>query len=139
MTTGVFVAYPSLLRRIMIRTGVLTRQLALCAGLFVATLAVADNVGYKTVAEALASLKQMKDVSFSTVRGWTIVTDEAQLTVWSFAPKTDPSYPAVVKRMVTSTGSGSKVTTRFLCEADRGSCANLIREFNNTNTRSARP
>jgi hypothetical protein len=105
------------------------RQLALCVGLLVATLAAADNVGYKTVAEALASLKQMKDVSFSTVRGWTIVTDEAHLTVWSFAPKTDPSYPAVVKRMVTSTGGGSKVTMGVLCEADKASCANLVREF----------
>jgi hypothetical protein len=49
------------------------RQLALCIGLLLATLAVADDVGYKTVAQALTSLKQMKDVSFSTVRGWTIV------------------------------------------------------------------
>lgn len=113
----------------MIRICVLTRQLALCVGLFVATLAVADDVGYKTVAKALASLKQTKGLSFSTVRGWTIVTDEAHLTVWSFAPKTDPSYPAVVKRMVISTGSGSKVTMSVLCEADKGACANLVREF----------
>jgi hypothetical protein len=115
------------------------RRLAPCIGLLLATLAVADDVGYKTVAQALASLRQMKDVSFSTVRGWTIVTDEARLTVWSFAPKTDPSYPAVVKRMVTSTGNGSKVTTSVLCEADKGSCANLVREFNNTNSRGAQP
>ncbi len=113
----------------MIRTRALTRQLALCVGLLAATLAVAQDVGYKTVAQALASLKHSKDASFSVVRGWTIVTDEAHLTVWSFSPKTDPSYPAVVKRMVISTGSGSKVTTRVLCEADKGSCANLVREF----------
>jgi hypothetical protein len=115
------------------------RHLALCIGLLVTALAVADDVGYKTVAQALASLKQMKDLSFSVVKGWTIVTDEAHLTVWSFAPKTDPSYPAVVKRMVTSTGSGSKVTTSVLCEADRAACANLVREFNNTSSRGAQP
>jgi hypothetical protein len=115
------------------------RPLALAIGLLVATLVVADDVGYKTVAQALASLRQMKDVSFSTVRGWTIVTDEAHLTVWSFAPKTDPSYPAVVKRMVTSTGGGSKVTMNVLCEADKASCANLAREFNNTSSRGAQP
>jgi hypothetical protein len=94
-----------------------------------------SGIGYKSVAEALASLKQMKDVSFSIVRGWTIVTDEVHLTVWSFAPKSDPSYPAVVKRMVTSTGSGSKVTMDVLCEADKASCDNLVREFNNKNSR----
>jgi hypothetical protein len=115
------------------------RHVALCIGLLLATLAVADDVGYRSVAEALASLKQMKDVSFSTVRGWTIVTDEAHLTVWSFAPRTDPSYPAVVKRMVTSTGGGSKVTMRVLCEADKAACANLVREFNNTSSHGAQP
>jgi hypothetical protein len=97
---------------------------------FRVTLGYADtDIGYRTVAEALASLMQMKGVSFSSVRGWTIVTDEVHFTVWSFAPKTDPSYPAVVKRTVISTGSGSKVTTSFLCEADRASCDNLKREF----------
>ncbi|HEY6457132.1 MAG TPA: hypothetical protein VIY90_17805 [Steroidobacteraceae bacterium] len=103
--------------------------LALCVGLLVTTFAAAEDVGYKTVAEALASLKHTKDVSFSVVRGWTIATDETHLTVWSFAPKTDPSYPAVVKRMVISTGGGSKVTMSVLCEADKASCANLVREF----------
>ena len=44
-----------------------------------------SDVGYRTVAEALASLKQMKEASFSTVRGWTIVTDQVHMTVWSFA------------------------------------------------------
>ncbi len=94
---------------------------------------VGSNIGYKTVAEALASLKQMQGVSFSMVRGWTIVTDEAHLTVWSFAPKSDPSYPAVVRRVVTSAASGSKVTMDVLCESDKASCGNLVREFSNRN------
>jgi hypothetical protein len=115
------------------------RRLMLCIGLLMPALAVADDVGYKTVAATLAAVKQMKDVSFSTVRGWMIVTDEAHLTVWSFSPKTDPSYPAVVKRMVTSTGNGSKVTTGVLCEAKKAACANLAREFSNTNSRGAQP
>lgn len=125
------------------------RYLGFSVGLLVATLAFADgpqpssvlepnssNIGYKTVAEALASLKQMKGASFSSVRGWTIVTDEAHLTVWSFAPKSDPSYPAVVKRMVISTGTRSKITLNVLCEADKVSCDNLIREFSNMNQSS---
>jgi hypothetical protein len=115
------------------------RRLALCICVLVSTLAGADDVGYKTVAQALTSLKQMKDLSFSVVKGWTIVTDEAHLTVWSFAPRTDPSYPSVVKRMVTSTGSGSKVTMGVLCEANKAACANLVREFNNTTSRGTQP
>jgi hypothetical protein len=119
---------------------------AFCVALLVSTLAIAGgapqtvsepynaDVGYKTVAQALASLRQDKDASFSVVRGWTIVTDEAHLTVWSFAPKTDPSFPAVVKRMVTSTGTGSKVTMSVLCEAKKAACAGLVREFSNHGT-----
>ena len=119
-------------RRIMMK-----RQLLPCLALLAATFALAQpptsDIGYKTVAQALSSLKLEKDAAFSTVRGWTIVTDETHLTVWSFAPRTDPSYPAVVKRTVTSTGAGSRVTTRILCEADKRSCDNLAREFNNLN------
>jgi len=120
------------------------RHLGLAFGLLVATFAFAAGpppssaqgsksatIGYKTVAQALASLKQMKGVSLSSVRGWTIVTDETHLTVWSFAPKSDPSYPAVVKRTVISTGAGSKITLEVLCEADKASCDNLVREFSN--------
>jgi hypothetical protein len=120
------------------------RHLGLAVGLLVTTLAFADGppprslpepkdstIGYKTVAEALASLKQMKGVSFSSVRGWTIVTDEAHLTVWSFAPKSDPSYPAVVKRVVISTVGGSRITMEVLCEANKASCDNLVHEFSN--------
>ena len=115
------------------RGAFMDRRLGLAVGLLVATLAFADGpaIGYKTVAEALASLKQMKGMSFSSIRGWTIVTDEAHLTVWSFAPKSDPSYPAVVKRTVISTGGGSRITMDVLCEADKASCDNLVREFSN--------
>ena len=88
-----------------------------------------SEVGFKTVAAALAALKKSKDMSLSEVRGWTIVTDEAHLTVWSFAPRTDPSYPSVVKRMVISTGGGSKVSMSVLCEARKAACDNLVREF----------
>ena len=120
------------------------RYLSLGLGLLVATLAFADgplptgpdskssDIGYRTVAEALTSLKLKKDTSFSMAGGWTIVTDEPHLTVWSFSPKTDPSYPSVVRRMVTSTGDGSKVTLSVLCEARKAACDTLIREFSNT-------
>ena len=96
-----------------------------------------SDIGYKTVADALAALKNMKSVSFSTVRGWTIVTDREHFTVWSFAPKTDPSYPSVVKRFVTAAGSGSAITMKVLCESDKASCDNLVREFYDMNFRGS--
>ncbi len=108
---------------------------------FVSTALAADavqtQIPYKTVAEALTALKQMKGVSFSTVHGWTIVTDEAHFTVWSFSPPSDPSYPAVVKRTVTSNGAGSKVTMNVLCQAKKVACDNLVREFSDVNARAA--
>ncbi len=115
-----------------------------CLGLLAASLVFAadpppsgsdskiSDIGYRTVAVALASLRQTPTASFSVVDGWTIVTDEAHLTVWSFSPKTDPSYPSVVKRTVASTGTGSKVTLNVLCEAGKAACDNLIREFSST-------
>jgi hypothetical protein len=96
-----------------------------------------SDVGYRTVAEALASLKKMKEASFSTVRGWTIVTDQVHMTVWSFAPKTDPSYPSVVKRFVTPAGTGSIITMKVLCESDKISCDYLVRQFYGMNFRGS--
>jgi hypothetical protein len=79
----------------------------------------------------------MKEVSFSTVRGWTIATDQVHMTVWSFAPKTDPSYPSVVKRFVTAAGSGSVITMKVLCESNKVSCDNLVRQFYDMNFRGS--
>jgi hypothetical protein len=128
----------------------MNRRLLLVPCLLLSSFAIADDlpsgslpesgnsdVGYKTVAEALASLKQMKEASFSTVRGWMIVTDQVHMTVWSFAPKTDPSYPSVVKRSVTAVGTGSSITMKVLCESDKASCDNLVRQFYDMNFRGS--
>lgn len=89
-----------------------------------------SQVGYRTVAEALSDLQKRKDVEVSTVRGWTIIADRKNLTVWSFAPKTYPAYPAVVKRTaVARAGGGSIVNISVLCEASKEACDQLVREF----------
>jgi hypothetical protein len=90
-----------------------------------------SQVGYKTVADALADLSNRKNVEISNVRGWTIIADRANFTLWSFAPASYPAYPAVVKRTVTSrTGGGSMVNTSVLCEASKEACDQLVLEFN---------
>jgi hypothetical protein len=95
-----------------------------------------SNIGYGTVAEALASLQSRNDVSVSTNRGWTIVIDEKHYTVWSFAPKTYAAYPAVVKRSVKPRpGGGSDINTSVLCEASKEACDQLVREFDALNGR----
>src|SRR5665213_620153 len=79
-----------------------------------------SQVGYKTVSEALADLTKRKNVEISDVRGWTIIADRANFTLWSFAPKSYPAYPAVVKRTVASrSGGGSIINTSILCEASK--------------------
>jgi hypothetical protein len=95
-----------------------------------------SNIGYRTVADALASLKARNGVTVSIVREWTIVVDEANKEVWSFAPPSHPAYPAVVRRAVRSRSEGgSEINMSVLCEAAKEPCDNLVREFNAMNKR----
>jgi hypothetical protein len=95
-----------------------------------------SNIGYSSVSEALTSLTKRKDVAVSTVRDWTIIVDEANKTVWSFAPTSYPGYPAVVKRQVRArAGGGSEIQMSVLCEGKKAECDNLVREFNAMNSR----
>jgi hypothetical protein len=92
------------------------------------------EIGYQSVAEALAALRQRRDVQISTVRGWVVIADRKNFTVWSFAPESDPGYPAVVKRVVRPrTAGGSDVVMSVLCEASKEACDNLVREFDALN------
>jgi hypothetical protein len=90
----------------------------------------ASDIGYQSVATALASLTGRKDVNISTVRDWTIITDTKNLTVWSFAPASYSAYPAVVRRVVRArSDGGSDIDMSVLCEASKEACDQLVREF----------
>ena len=91
------------------------------------------NIGYDTVADALTNLRIKPGVTFSTVNGWTIATDEAAYTIWSFAPASYPAYPAVVKRQVTAEGRGSRIQMSVYCEAAKRECDDLVRTFSAMN------
>ena len=121
-----------------------TRRLAVVAALLVGTgspvgaqqpnrapLPEASHspVGYETVAEALAALRSRSGVIFTTENNWLIATDEAAYTIWSFAPRGYPAYPAVVKRQVVSLPVGSRAEMSVLCEASKEACDNLVRTF----------
>jgi hypothetical protein len=73
-------------------------------------------------------------VKFSTQRGWTVATDDASATIWSFPPAGDPAYPSAVKRQIVATpGGGSTVQTDVLCEASKQACDDLVRSFDQLN------
>jgi len=91
--------------------------------------APSSTFGYPSVAAARAALRTRPGVVFTTVRGWTIATDGASYTIWSFAPLGYPAYPAVVKRQVVPQGAASEIQMDVLCEATKSACDNLVRTF----------
>lgn len=92
----------------------------------------AKSLGYSTVSEALASLKTKPGTIFTTTEpdGWIIVNEiSPEFVVWSFTPQGHYAYPAVVRRTIKKTNGQVHVVTAALCQADKLSCDNLIREF----------
>lgn len=97
--------------------------------------ATESTIGYATVAAALEGLHRRKDIEFSTRDGWTVAFDEASSAVWSFAPPGHPAYPAAVKRQAVEVDGGTSLRMQVLCEADKASCDDLVRSFQDLNTR----
>jgi hypothetical protein len=95
--------------------------------------AAGPTIDYPSVDAALKALRAKAGVVFTTESGWTIATDEAAYTIWSFAPPTYPAYPAVVKRQVISKGAGSEITMDVHCEASKAACDDLVRTFSQMN------
>jgi hypothetical protein len=88
-----------------------------------------SSIGYPTVAAALEALRARPGVVFTIENGWTIATDEAAYTIWSFARQGYPAYPAVVKRQVVRRGTTIGTEMNVLCEATKAACDDLVRTF----------
>jgi hypothetical protein len=97
------------------------------------TEATETTIEYPSVAAALQALHARPGVVFTTESGWTIATDEAAYTIWSFAPPSYPAYPAVVKRQVIPQGTGSSIVMSVHCEASKTACDDLVRMFSQMN------
>ena len=95
--------------------------------------ATATSIEYPSVAAALQALHARPDVAFTTESGWTIATDEAAYTIWSFAPPSYPAYPAMVKRQASPQGTGSSIVLSVHCEASKAACDDLVRTFSQMN------
>jgi hypothetical protein len=94
-----------------------------------------STVGYPTVAAALDGLRADAKVKFGSQAGWAVAIDDADKTIWSFAPAGDPSYPSVVKRQIVPAGGGVAVQMTVLCQSTKQACDNLVREFEQLNDR----
>ena len=89
----------------------------------------ASSIEYESVADALTALRAKPGVVFTTENGWLVATDRAAYSIWSFAPKDYPAYPAVVKRWVIPQKVGSDIEMDVLCEASKEACDDLVRTF----------
>ena len=106
---------------------------ALPAGAQPLPAAPGNAIGYESVEAALAALKRKHGVTFSTENGWTIASDRKELTIWSFAPATNPAYPAVVKRQLVPSGEGMEVKMSVMCKGAKADCDALVRSYNALN------
>ena len=95
----------------------------------------ASTIGYKTVADALAALEANPNVQISVQGGWTIASDEGTKTIWSFAPKNDPSYPSAVKRTMKEHDGRVFVDMNILCQTSKPACDQLVLQFRQLNDR----
>jgi hypothetical protein len=94
---------------------------------------------YKTVAEALAGLKE-RDGNGTIVTdggdGWVIVNEPMASAQWTFTPAGHAAYPAVVRRVIRrGLNRAVSVDVATVCEAPAAACAELVKTFEGMNER----
>lgn len=104
--------------------------LSLAPGLLAAQTTV-SGIGYASVSAARQALAAKAAVQTADHGGWTIVTDEAgdDFTTWTFAPKSHPAYPTVVRRDIVFKHGNPTLITRVMCESKRGACDSLYQRL----------
>jgi hypothetical protein len=91
---------------------------------------VADGVEYANPSEALAAVGTRPGIAARDEGGWTVLTDEAAKTVWTFPPEGSPFYPAVVKRWDETAADGTaRPMMAMRCEAKKRMCDVLFDEM----------
>jgi hypothetical protein len=103
-----------------------------------ASMKIDNAVGYPSVAAALADLKNKPGIQISVQRGWTIVEDTQEKTIWSFTPPDHPAKPAVIKRQIVSENAQIKMKMSALCEAEKIHCDALLAQFQALNRQTFR-
>lgn len=98
-------------------------------GIPLATHADEGDIGYPSVDAARKALAGRADVSMSSENGWVTIEDPAAMTLWTFAPETDPAHPAAVKRTVVQDAERVVIRMDIRCEGDPTACDALERHF----------
>ena len=90
-----------------------------------------SEIEYSSVAKALADLSKKEGIKMNVSQGWTIITEDtgSVITMWSFAPKDNPAYPAVAKRVFYDDQGGWYVEMSILCEANKEACDKFNQDF----------
>ena len=94
-----------------------------------------DAIAYPDVATARKALLARADAkSYTDGKGWLVIQFPYEYTLWTFAPETDPAYPAVVRRIITQGPDKSTyIDMGVLCQASKAACDDLVRRFGELN------
>lgn len=97
-----------------------------------------NPIEYASPGAALEALRADSTIRFETHEGWVVAHDEAKKAVWTFAPKGDPAYPAVVKRSLVEHDGQVMIATAIQCGASKAVCDDFVRKFIRLNQEMAR-
>jgi hypothetical protein len=115
----------------------------LLAGLCVALPAHAQNpvaISYKSVAEAYDALRaNPKAVMRQEADGWivAVVENGPDEGLWSFTPRGNPAFPAVIKRKVVESNGNIYVAMDVICQSKKEPCDALVADFTQLNQQMA--
>lgn len=104
-------------------------------------MAADGSIGFKTVAEALETLKALPGARATVTQpdSWVVISEPGGMIVWSFTPPAHPAHPAVVRRAAVVGGDKmARLQMTVLCEAKKAPCDRLVQEFRELNARDAR-
>lgn len=87
------------------------------------------DIGYPSVTDARKALGGRSDVRMSSENGWVTIEDPAAMTLWTFAPETDPAHPAAIKRTVVQDAERVVIRMDIRCEGDPTACEALENHF----------
>lgn len=86
--------------------------------------------GFASVAEARAAVDALANTKIGSENGWTVISDDASLTVCSFSPEGSPFHPSLVRRSIIAADEGSsRMKMTVLCENTKRRCDALYAEM----------
>lgn len=88
-----------------------------------------DVFGYSSIEALLAALRQKPSAVVSKRDGWTVVSVNGGLEIWSITPTTHPAYPSVARRRMVKSGDGWTMNTNISCQAAKPKCDELVRDY----------